>query len=242
MVHRRDLDLWADVLSPDNAYRRQLIDHVVQTAIETHDPEEISATVKAFMMADLPNELIGLLEKVVYETSEFSENGNLQNLLILTAIKADQTRVMKYITQLNNYSAPDIAIIAISSELYEEAFAIFKKHNDNTSAIKVRILFISLCSPLSFFLFFPTLSLSTPRSSSIISMIWIELMSLPSNVINLQYGVFSLKHSRKNLPRLVILLKSHRLGNFMSLRRGKTLKTVRLQKKNRYSMPSFSNI
>ena len=184
MVHRRDSDLWAHVLSPDNAYRRQLIDQVVQTAIENHDPEEISATVKAFMMADLPNELIELLEKVVYETSEFSENGNLQNLL--TAIKADQTRVMKYITQLNNYSAADIANIAISSELYEEAFAIFKKHDDNTSAIKVRILFISLYAlHYLFSLFFPTLSLSTPRSSSIISMIWIELMSLPPNVINL---------------------------------------------------------
>ena len=52
---------------------------------------------------------------------------NLQNLLILTAIKADLTRVMEYIMHLDHYDAPDIANIAISSELYEEAFAIFKK-------------------------------------------------------------------------------------------------------------------
>jgi len=61
---------------------------------------------------------------------------NLQNLLILTAIKADRSRVMEYINRLDNYDAPDIANIAISSELYEEAFAIFRKFEVNTSAIQ----------------------------------------------------------------------------------------------------------
>ena len=62
---------------------------------------------------------------------------NLQNLLILTAIKADRSRVMEYINRLDNYDAPDIANIAISNELFEEAFAIFKKFDVNTSAIEV---------------------------------------------------------------------------------------------------------
>ena len=62
---------------------------------------------------------------------------NLQNLLILTAIKADRSRVMKYINRLDNYDAPDIANIAISSKLFEEPFAIFKKFEVNTSAIEV---------------------------------------------------------------------------------------------------------
>ncbi|XP_076453409.1 clathrin heavy chain 1-like [Babylonia areolata] len=140
LVRRRDPDLWATVLTVENEYRRQLIDQVVQTALsETQDPEEISVTVKAFMTADLPNELIELLEKIVLESSVFSEHRNLQNLLILTAIKADRTRVMEYINRLDNYDAPDIANIAISNELYEEAFAIFKKFEVNTSAIQVLI-------------------------------------------------------------------------------------------------------
>lgn len=63
---------------------------------------------------------------------------NLQNLLILTAIKADRTRVMEYINRLDNYDAPDIANIAISNELFEEAFAIFRKFDVNTSAVQVR--------------------------------------------------------------------------------------------------------
>jgi len=64
---------------------------------------------------------------------------NLQNLLILTAIKADRSRVMEYINRLDNYDAPDIANIAISSELYEEAFAIFRKFEVNTSAIQASL-------------------------------------------------------------------------------------------------------
>lgn len=51
---------------------------------------------------------------------------------------------MEYITRLDNYDAPDIASIAIGSELYEEAFAIFKKFDVNTSAIQVCHLILVL--------------------------------------------------------------------------------------------------
>jgi clathrin heavy chain len=140
LVKRRDAELWAVVLKEENQYRRQLIDQVVQTALnETQDPEDISVTVKSFMTADLRSELIEVLEKIVLDNSVFSDHRNLQNLLILTAIKADRSRVMEYINRLDNYDAPDIANIAISSELYEEAFAIFKKFDVNTSAIQVLI-------------------------------------------------------------------------------------------------------
>ncbi|KAH7731613.1 clathrin heavy chain [Aphelenchoides avenae] len=137
LVKRRDFALWSRVLTEDNPHRRQLIDQVVQTALsETQDPDDISITVKAFMAADLPNELIELLEKIVLDNSAFSEHRNLQNLLILTAIKADSSRVMEYIQKLDNYDAPDIANIAIANQLYEEAFAIFRKFEVNTSAIQ----------------------------------------------------------------------------------------------------------
>lgn len=60
----------------------------------------------------------------------------------MTAIKADRTRVMEYINRLDNYDAPDIANIAISNELFEEAFAIFRKFDVNTSAVQVRGLLL----------------------------------------------------------------------------------------------------
>ena len=74
---------------------------------------------------------------VYFVTCNFCRN--LQNLLILTAIKADKNKVMEYIDRLDNYDAPDIANIAIQSQLYEEAFAIFKKFEVNSSAVQVLI-------------------------------------------------------------------------------------------------------
>ncbi|KAF9164736.1 hypothetical protein DFQ27_007414 [Actinomortierella ambigua] len=140
LVKRRNPELWAHVLSNDNPSRRSLIDQVVATALpETQDPEDVSVTVKAFMAAYLPNELIELLEKVILETSAFSDNRNLQNLLILTAIQAEKSKVMDYITRLNNFDAPDIAEHAIRNGLYEEAFTIYKQHDVHASAINVLI-------------------------------------------------------------------------------------------------------
>jgi len=143
LVERQDLDLWATVLTEENEHRRQCIDAVVQNALpETKNADVVSTTVKAFMTADLPNELIELLEKIVLQNSEFSDNRNLQNLLILTAIKADTTRVMDYINRLNNFDMPDIANIAVGSELYEEALVIFKKAELQKEAAKVLIDYI----------------------------------------------------------------------------------------------------
>merc|ERR1719217_1993163 len=149
LVERQDLELWAKVLTvvegEESEHRRPVIDAVVQTALpETKNPDIVSTTAKAFMSADLPNELIELLEKIVLQSgSEFAENKNLQNLLILTAIKADKSKVMDYINRLNNYDMSDIANIAVGSELYEEALVIFKKAELHREAAKVLIDYIS---------------------------------------------------------------------------------------------------
>lgn len=57
----------------------------------------------------LQAELIELLEKIVLNNSAFSSNANLQNLLILTAIKADASRVKDYIHRLDNFDGPAVA-------------------------------------------------------------------------------------------------------------------------------------
>merc|ERR1719421_1597731 len=138
LVERQSSELWALVLVPDNQFRRNVIDQVVSTALpESTNADEVSATVKAFINADLPTELIELLEKIVLHNSDFSKNRNLQNLLILTAIKADPTRVMDYINRLDNYDGPEIAKIALGDpyHLYEEAFLIYKNNNLNSDAM-----------------------------------------------------------------------------------------------------------
>ena len=140
LVTRAEPDLWAVVLSGENMYRRSLIDQVTATAVpEATNPEDVSVAVKAFMQADLPVELIDLLEKIILEPSPFSDNSNLQNLLILTAIKADKGRVMDYIHKLDAYDARDIAGIALDNGMSEEAFEIFKKTGSHAEAINTLI-------------------------------------------------------------------------------------------------------
>mmetsp|Transcript_6019 Transcript_6019/g.8838 ORF Transcript_6019/g.8838 Transcript_6019/m.8838 type:complete len:1716 (-) Transcript_6019:147-5294(-) len=158
LVERQDLDLWAKVLNKDedtaeSSERRQLIDQVVEWALpESNSADEVSCTVKAFMAADLPGELISLLERIVLQGSDFSDNRNLQNLLILTAIRADPARVAGYIDEIDNFDAKDIALICVSEShmLYEEAFAIYTKFSkpeftaDKEDQLEMQVLAIGV--------------------------------------------------------------------------------------------------
>ena len=91
------------------------------------------------MSADLPIELIELLEKIILEPSPFSENKNLQNLLMLTAIRADKGKVVGYINKLQNYDINEIARIATEHGLFEEAFTIYKKYEQHAQAMNVLV-------------------------------------------------------------------------------------------------------
>lgn len=116
---------------------------MVATAVpESTDPEDVSVTVKAFLSADLPTELIELLEKIILEPSAFSDNSNLKKLLMLTAIRADKGKVMGYIEKIEGFDVGEIAGIAIEQGLYEEAFTLFRKHNENLEAINVLVEYI----------------------------------------------------------------------------------------------------
>jgi clathrin heavy chain len=159
LVERQDLELWAKVLNKEegrneeDTQRRQLIDQVVEWALpESTNADEVSCTVKAFMAADLPSELINLLERIVLQGSDFSDNKNLQNLLILTAIRADASRVAGYIDQLDNFDAKDIALICVSEEhsLFEEAYSIYVKFSkpehtaDKDEQVEMQVLAIGV--------------------------------------------------------------------------------------------------
>lgn len=140
LVMRRQLDLWTQVLHPDNVHRRQLVDQVVTTAVpESSNPDDVSVTVKAFMAADLPHELIELLEKIILEPSAFSDNRSLQNLLMLTAVRTDKGKVANYIDRVSGYDVDEIAKIAIDHGLYEEAFKIYSKAGQHADAMNVLV-------------------------------------------------------------------------------------------------------
>lgn len=140
LLERADPEVWSFVLNDNNVYRRSLVDQVTATAVpESTEPDKVSVAVKAFLEADMPSELIELLEKIILEPSPFSDNSNLQNLLMLTAAKADKGKLMDYIHQLNEYSVDEIASMCIDQGLYEEAFEIRKKSDDHVSAINVLV-------------------------------------------------------------------------------------------------------
>ncbi|KAI9683353.1 MAG: hypothetical protein M1829_005424 [Trizodia sp. TS-e1964] len=140
LLARADPELWRFVLSPNNIHRRSLLDQVISTAVpESSDSEKVSVAVKGLLDADLPGELIELLEKIVLEPSSFNDVQALQNLLILTATKSDKGRVMNYIHQLSGYDALEIANICIGVGLFEEAFEVYKKIDSHAEAANVLI-------------------------------------------------------------------------------------------------------
>ncbi|QKX62693.1 uncharacterized protein TRUGW13939_09854 [Talaromyces rugulosus] len=140
LLERADTEIWSFVLNDNNLHRRSVVDQVTATAVpESTEPDKVSIAVKAFLDADLPAELIDLLEKIILEPSPFSDNSSLQNLLMLTAAKADKTRLMDYIHKLSEFNADEIAQMCISVGLYEEAFEIYKKVDNHSAATDVLV-------------------------------------------------------------------------------------------------------
>ena len=142
LVARQDPALWARVLSPENEHMKLVVDAVTSTALpECDDPDRVSQTVKAFIDAEIPMQLLGLLEKVVMESPQFQNNTSLQNLLIITAIKSDTSRVMNYVTRLGDYSWQKICEHLIQAQLYDEAIAAYKKFGENVEAVRVMLVY-----------------------------------------------------------------------------------------------------
>jgi len=77
----------------------------------------------------------------VLHSSDFSSHASLQNLLIVTAMKADKSRVMDYINRLDNFDGPEIARICSSSEyeLYEESVMIYNKFSKRAESSEEKI-------------------------------------------------------------------------------------------------------
>ncbi|KAF1745283.1 hypothetical protein MXB_2618 [Myxobolus squamalis] len=138
VILKKDPELWVKVLDPVNDYRRSLIEQASQSAVtDSFDPECVTIFVKALMIADLSHDLVELLEKIVLADSPYRSFRNLQNLLLLTAIKSDTSRIIDFVNRLDNFDAASIASVAIDNKLYEEAFAIYKKFQVHDSAVKV---------------------------------------------------------------------------------------------------------
>ncbi|KAG7660847.1 CHC1 [[Candida] subhashii] len=140
LLAKSNEELWAKVLTEGNIHRRHLVDQVISTGVpELTDPTPVSIAVKAFMDNNLPDELMELLEKIILEPSPFNENASLQNLMILTAIRADPSKVSNYVEKLDKYVPEEIAPLCIANQLYEEAFEVYDKFELRDDAMKVLV-------------------------------------------------------------------------------------------------------
>lgn len=90
-----------------------MIDYIIQALTDSKNVDEVSTAVQAFVAADIPFELLGLLEKLVLHNAEFGQYKKLQNLLIITAIKSERSKVLDYIGRLDNFDGPEIAEYAL---------------------------------------------------------------------------------------------------------------------------------
>ena len=126
LVESLNPDLWRKVLSEDTEHKKAVTDQVIQVILpQTRNPDEVSVTVKAFIEAGLQSELMDLLEKLVLHNNEFSKNNSLQNLLILTAISSDTSKVKSFLNRLDEYDGNEIAVKCVENNLFEEAFFIY---------------------------------------------------------------------------------------------------------------------
>jgi len=143
LVERMSEELWGHVLSADNPHRPYIIEQVTTSALpDSKNVDQVSVAVKSFMQAELHESLIQLLEKIVLHNSEFASYKLLQNLLITTAIKTDQGKVMDYVNRLDNYEGTKIAEIAQGHGLSEEAFVVYRKIGENDEAVKTLLYHI----------------------------------------------------------------------------------------------------
>ncbi|KZV93530.1 clathrin heavy-chain terminal domain-containing protein [Exidia glandulosa HHB12029] len=96
-----------------------LMDQIIATSIpECTDPDDVS---------------------IIVEPSPFSDNKSLQNLLTLTAIRADKSKVVGYIAKLSNYDVLNVAKIATEHGLFDEALTIYKKYEHHAVAMNVLV-------------------------------------------------------------------------------------------------------
>ncbi|KAG5490034.1 hypothetical protein JKF63_00153 [Porcisia hertigi] len=139
LVKEQNPDLWASVLAQNSTQRQQLVESVQQTALpESEVSEEVSTTVRAFMNANMTEELTSLLGQIVVH-GRFRKNRFLENLLIMSAVRARKDKVMEYVTTLEDYDANDIARIASGAGMHEVAFVVYTRHNMQKEAITVLV-------------------------------------------------------------------------------------------------------
>jgi clathrin heavy chain len=137
LVEQMDLDLWHSVLEDTSFDKKQLVEAVRHDALaHTASPDEVIATVRAFMQANMTEELTTILDQVVLH-GQFQKNKYLENLLLISAIKSRPEKVAEYVGRLQHYDPLEIGPMAVNAGLFESAFHVFEKAQMKKEAVSV---------------------------------------------------------------------------------------------------------
>jgi len=129
LTKRKDKDAWTKALKDSNI-RMQLVEQVNSVLLNEYiEDDEITITITSFMDNQIFAELSDLLEKLIFYNKRYSNNSELQELLISNAFNTNNSEKAKeYITRLDDYNAPNLAQQALTQySLYEHAFMLYKK-------------------------------------------------------------------------------------------------------------------
>eukprot|EP00924_Labyrinthula_sp_SR-Ha-C_P001550 maker-scaffold_18-snap-gene-1.5-mRNA-1 protein AED:0.42 eAED:0.42 QI:0/0/0/0.66/1/1/3/0/1799 len=136
----------AATLKLTEAEKKKIIDTVVNYGLpQTKDQGKVTVCLKSFMKADMPNELIDLLDKLILQPDSTFTTSSLENLLLLTAVKTRREKVMYYIKVLKTYDGENIAEACLNQAepLTEEALEIYINKNLNVKAMEVIIDYLN---------------------------------------------------------------------------------------------------
>ncbi|TKR64767.1 hypothetical protein L596_025252 [Steinernema carpocapsae] len=101
----------------------------------TEEWSEIVATIRTLTHEERHEELLDVLEGAIQKRG--MEARNFQNLLLMSAARINSPKIHKYIEELNNYDAPEIANVLMEAGCYEEAFKVYVKFEVHDKAMRV---------------------------------------------------------------------------------------------------------
>ncbi|SIO73338.1 clathrin, heavy polypeptide [Babesia microti strain RI] len=136
VLEAQDLQLWSLVLSHEDSdsFISELTSNVLP---ECKNSQQVSIAIKALMDAKMNYHLITLLDRLILSKSNFSDNRNLQNLLLVTALREKSDKLETYIDVCTNCDVNQVAKLALELDEVDHALNLYIRSGNMAEAVRV---------------------------------------------------------------------------------------------------------
>ncbi|CDR98027.1 clathrin heavy chain, putative [Babesia bigemina] len=139
-LKRSSARMWREIFSADSTAvkpedRKHICEELVSLAPESSNAAEISCVLKALLDANMDAEVIALLEQLLLTQTQFASSGNLQNLLLATAVRTNPEKLEEYLPKLDNYDVTALSKLATSLGRTRSSFSILKNAGRHLDAL-----------------------------------------------------------------------------------------------------------